>query len=92
MITRYDSEDSFFYLDPPYYKIKYYKYNFNENDFYELNKILKNIKGKYLMNINCNDFIINLFGEPNMRIEIRNNSVNNKYIKDSKRYELFYYN
>jgi len=62
------------------------------NDFYVLNKILKNIKGKYLMNINYNDFIINLFGEPNMKIKIKNNSVNNKYIKDSKRYELFYFN
>ena len=92
LIKRYDSDDSFFYLDPPYYKIKYYKYNFDENDFYDLKEILGKIKGKYLMNINCNDFIINLFGEPNMRIEIRNNSVNNKYIKDSKRYELFYYN
>ena len=37
------------------------------------------------MNINCSDFIINLFGEPNMKMKIKNNSVNNKYIKNSKR-------
>ena len=44
------------------------------------------------MNINYNGFVVDLFGEPNMKVEIKNNSVNNKYIRDSKRYELFYYN
>ena len=62
------------------------------NDFFELKNALNNIQGKYLLSINSNDFILNLFGEPNMKIEMRNNSVNNKYIKDSKRYELFYFN
>ncbi len=92
LIKKYDSEDSFFYLDPPYYKMKYYKYNFKDTDFHELKNILGKIKGKYLMNINYNDFIVSLFGEPDMKVEIKNNSVNNKYIRDSKRYELFYYN
>ncbi len=92
LIKKYDSEDSFFYLDPPYYKMKYYRYNFKDSDFQELKDILGKIKGKYLMNINYNDFIVDLFGEPDMKVEIKNSSVNNKYIRDSKRYELFYYN
>ena len=74
------------------YKIKYYKNNFSDKDFYELKDILDKIKGKYLMNINYNDFVVSLFGEPDMKVEIKNNLVNNKYIKNSRRYELFYYN
>lgn len=43
LIRRYDSDNSFFYLDPPYYKINFYRYNFVENDFYKLKDIIDNI-------------------------------------------------
>ena len=57
-----------------------------------LRETLNDIHGKYLLSINSNDFILDLFGEPDMKVEIRNNSVNNKLVKDSKGYELLYYN
>ncbi len=52
LITRYDRPHSFFFLDPPYWNIPGYKYDFAEQDFYDLRDILKNIKGKFLMTIN----------------------------------------
>ena len=92
LIRRYDSEETFFYLNPPYYKIRYYEHNFEEKDFYELKDVLDSVRGKYLMSINFRDLIIKVFGEPQMKIEVKNNSVNNRHVKGSKMYELFYYN
>ena len=70
LIKQYDSEDSFFYLEAPYYKIKFYRHNFTENNFYELKETLNDIHGKYLLSINSNDFILDLFGEPGMKISL----------------------
>ena len=93
IIKKYDSEDSFFYLDPPYHNIKdLYDYNLNDDDYIEIKKLLENIKGKYLLNINEDDFILNLFGEPNLRKEYTNFGVNGRNARKSNRVELFYYN
>ncbi len=52
LIIRYDRPHSFFFLDPPYWKISGYKHDFREPDFVELSAILHNISGKFLMTIN----------------------------------------
>ena len=53
LIKRYDSDNSFFYLDPPYHNIKgLYEYELIDNDYVEMKDILERIKGKYLLNIN----------------------------------------
>ncbi len=65
LITKYDSQNSFFYFDPPYPGKSWYEYNFNIDDFKDLNNIIKNIKGKYLMNFNKEDELpLKIFGEP----------------------------
>lgn len=48
IINQYDSKDSFFYIDPPYYnKESYYiNHNFYNNSHIELCDVIKNIKGK----------------------------------------------
>ncbi len=53
-ITRYDRPNTLFYLDPPYWNCEndYGKGIFSKADFDELAKLLKGIKGKFVMSIN----------------------------------------
>lgn len=63
VIKRYDGDNTFFYLDPPYHLVEdYYGKNiFNENDFSILADILQSIKGKFMLSINDTEFIRNIF-------------------------------
>ena len=52
-VQRYDHPDTFFYLDPPYFRKPVYKHNFKGiEDFEKMNSILSEIKGKFLLSIN----------------------------------------
>ncbi|MBS4773446.1 MAG: DNA adenine methylase [Proteobacteria bacterium] len=53
-ITRYDRSETLFYLDPPYWNCEddYGKGIFSKADFENLAKLLKSIKGKFVMSIN----------------------------------------
>jgi len=53
-IERYDSPDTFFYLDPPYWGVEGYygKELFKRDDFERLEGVLSGIKGRFLMSIN----------------------------------------
>lgn len=63
VINKYDSESTFFYLDPPYKgKESYYiNHNFNEESHYELSKVLNNIKGRFLLSYYYFDGIEDLY-------------------------------
>ncbi|WP_026896022.1 DNA adenine methylase [Clostridiisalibacter paucivorans] len=57
LFEKYDSPESFFYCDPPYYQLTQYKHKFSKEDHLKLLKILKNIKGKFLLTINDHEEI-----------------------------------
>lgn len=61
IIPRYDRPHSFFFLDPPYWKIPGYKHDFQQQDFLDLAALLGNIKGKFMMTINDTDEIRTIF-------------------------------
>ncbi len=61
IFKRYDRPHTFFYIDPPYYGIKAYRFNFERQDFVEVAKILAGIKGKFLMSINDHKDVRRIF-------------------------------
>ena len=51
LIKKYDSEDTFFYIDPPYYNMESYytSHDFGHDDHMELCELLKTTKGKWAL-------------------------------------------
>lgn len=62
ILARYDRPHSFFYLDPPYFGIKAYQFNFEPADFERLAEVLCGLKGKFLMSLNDHKEVRRIFG------------------------------
>jgi DNA adenine methylase len=67
ILRKYDRPSTFFYLDPPYFGLPYYKFNFNEQDYVELAVLLKGLKGKFLLSLNDKPEVREIFAEFNIR-------------------------
>lgn len=52
ILRRFDRPTSLFYLDPPYWGRKLYRYNFGEADFQGLAEQLNKIRGKFILSLN----------------------------------------
>lgn len=63
----YDNEETFFYLDPPYRKTKQYAVGkFTDEQYKVLSECCKNAKGQWMMTINDDEYIKELFKDFNI--------------------------
>ena len=61
ILKRYDSNQTVFYFDPPYWNLPYYNYNFTEEDFVEFAALLARLKGKFILSLNDTPEVRKLF-------------------------------
>ena len=81
-IKRYDRPWTLFFCDPPYYGVKRYKYVFSEEDHEDLAKLLRRVKGKWLLTYNDHPRIRHLYaGFP---LLVKKLSVHGALVKDKK--------
>jgi DNA adenine methylase len=52
ILKRFDRPTTLFYLDPPYYARKLYRYNFTNADFEQLEERLRDLRGKFVLSLN----------------------------------------
>lgn len=79
LIKVYDRPKALFYLDPPYLGTeKYYDSGFNLEDHKKLCSILKEIKGKFILSYNDNDFIREIYKDFYIEAVARNNNMASK--------------
>ncbi|MDY4080088.1 MAG: DNA adenine methylase [Candidatus Metalachnospira sp.] len=93
IIKLYDSQDTLFYLDPPYHTTeKYYKgvdgVFFCADDHMRLKECLDNIKGKFILSYNDNEFIRKLYSNYNITGAIRNNTLASNSTNEKRFKEL----
>jgi DNA adenine methylase len=64
VIAKFDRPASFFYIDPPYYGVRgLYRFDFTHQDFENLARVLRGIKGKFLLSTNDHPVVRNLFSD-----------------------------
>ena len=52
ILKKYDRSYTFFYLDPPYFGLPYYRFNFADKDYGDLAQVLSTLKGRFLLSLN----------------------------------------
>lgn len=88
LIRQYDSEQSFFYADPPYHTTEHhYDAVFQAEDHERLKATLQAIQGKFLLSYNDDEYIRSLYrGYEIIEVE-RKNNLNARYKDKEQRYK-----
>ena len=79
LIKVYDKPGALFYLDPPYHGTeKYYDNQFSEEDHMRLKAALDDLKGRFILSYNDDDFIRELYKGYHIEEISRNLGITNK--------------
>ena len=62
VLAKYDSPATCFYVDPPYFEVKHYKFNLDPEDFRTLAERLGAIKGSFVLSLNDLPEVRAIFG------------------------------
>jgi DNA adenine methylase len=62
ILRRYDRPTTLFYLDPPYWRRKLYKFNFADEDFRLLEHRLHAVKGHFILSLDDHPEVRRIFG------------------------------
>lgn len=61
VIEKYDRPTTLFYLDPPYWERKLYKFNFKEQDFLALEDRLRQVEGRFILSLDDHPKVREIF-------------------------------
>jgi DNA adenine methylase len=67
VLTKYDRPTTVFYLDPPYWRRKLYKFNFTDADFGHLEERLRGLQGKFILSLDDRSEVRELFARFRMQ-------------------------
>src|SRR5260370_696562 len=65
-LKRYDRPTTCFYLAPPYWRRKLYKFNFSDADFQNLDQHLRALKGRFILSLDDPPEVRKLFDRWNL--------------------------
>ncbi|MFO7535807.1 MAG: DNA adenine methylase [Kiritimatiellia bacterium] len=92
-IRRYDRPTTFFFIDPPYWATAGYSVPYGEENYQELKKTLKGIKGRFLLTLNDVPEVRDLFkGFTQEKVSLKYSCGKDAASRAADRHELFIHN
>ncbi len=83
IIKVYDRDKALFYCDPPYHTTeRHYEVKFTEADHERLCKVLHQIKGRFVLSYNDDEYIRELYMDCNIQAVVRSNSLSSGEFKE----------